>query len=108
MYFFYKLFYTEAKTDLLCKDRLGGKYAGSKNAFESDPPSGDVARETSEDDAGVNGQCRDFFPTWRERMKLERLNTDPFETQYQMQRQYCWASWIFLMASKGVGHHKNL
>ncbi|MDJ1257407.1 MAG: hypothetical protein MRQ07_01955 [Candidatus Midichloria sp.] len=86
--------YTEAKTDLLCKDWLGGKYVGSKNAFESAPPSEDVARETSEDDAGVKGQCRDFFPTWGERMKLERLNTDPFETQYQMQRQYCWARWI--------------
>ena len=87
---------THAKNkELMCSDWLSGHYAGIQPAFESNPKSSDnIVRDTSIDEAGVKGQCRDFYPTWGERMKLERLNADPFETQYKMTRQHCWARWV--------------
>ena len=82
--------------ELMCNDWLTGNEAGIQPAFQSEPASSDnILRDTSTDEAGVKGQCRDFYPTWGERMKLERLNTDPFETQYQITREYCWARWAF-------------
>ena len=77
--------------DLLCEHWMSGKYVGSKDAFETNPQVSDISRETSEDEAGVKAQCRDFFPTWGERMKLERTSADPFEVKYKIEREYCWA-----------------
>lgn len=68
--------------DLLCKNWLNGK---------EDPSN----ENQSLDSQGVKGVCRDFFPTFGEREKLERSNTDPFEARYVVTRQYCWARFIF-------------
>ena len=77
---------------LLCKDWMGGTYAGQREAFETDANinKNELRRETARDSAGTKAQCLDFFPTWGERMKLERLNSDPFETKYLISRQYCF------------------
>ena len=82
---------------LLCKDWMGGTYAGQREAFETDANinKNQLRRETASDSAGTKAQCFDFFPTWGERMKLERLNSDPFETKYLISRQYCWARFVF-------------
>ena len=63
-----------------CKDTLSG------NNFTS---VGDN-RYITFDDAGIKGVCKNKFPSWGERMKIERSSTNAFDTTYFVKRNYCW------------------
>ncbi len=78
--------------DLLCKHWLRGTFKGKESALY--PINGGFNRDTSLDSDGVVGQCHDGFPSWGERVKFERIGTNPFEAQYRVTKQYCWARFI--------------
>ena len=82
-------YHTAQSHTLFCNDWLTGNYKGHDDYGIGQP------RDTSEDDLGFQGQCRDYFPTSNERIKLERIGTDPFDAEYRITRQYCWARWPF-------------
>lgn len=71
--------------DLTCKQWLSGEVRFNEN----------LNRYVSSDKMGTKGICRDFAPTWGERIKLERTNEDPFATTYRITRDYCVSRNIF-------------
>ena len=48
------------------------------------------SRYTTSDKAGVKDYCHNKFPSWGERILLERKSTDPFNASYKVRRSYCW------------------
>ncbi|MDZ5762492.1 hypothetical protein Cyrtocomes_00879 [Candidatus Cyrtobacter comes] len=75
--------------DLFCKHWLRGNFKGEESVLY--PANSGLKRDTSLDEEGVVGQCHDKFPLWVERVKFERIGTNPFDVKYKITKQYCWA-----------------
>lgn len=81
--------------DLKCQDWL----VGANPRYDEG-----INRVVTDDAIGIKGVCKDFYPTWGERFKFERTNSDFFKASYEVKRQYCWARNVFW----GGGFQSNM
>ncbi len=71
---------------------MNGNFIGKKSVLY--PLNRGNDRDTTTDDRGVVSQCHDYFPTWIDRVKFERIGVNPFDIKYKITKQTCLARFI--------------